>query len=93
MTEAVFPITDYAFDVLGFETLFFSNALGNEKSRRVKEKTGARLLRTEPAKFVNPSYAEPKFGNRPESNGENSGSLSDPDETLIRVGWPIQHLR
>jgi [ribosomal protein S5]-alanine N-acetyltransferase len=58
MTEAVFPITDYAFDVLGFETLFFSNALGNEKSRRVKEKTGARLLRTEPAKFVNPSYTE-----------------------------------
>jgi [ribosomal protein S5]-alanine N-acetyltransferase len=58
MTEAVFPITDYAFDVLGFETLFFSNALGNEKSRRVKEKIGARLLRTEPAKFVNPSYTK-----------------------------------
>jgi len=58
VTEAVFPITDYAFDSLGFERLFFSNAVGNEKSRRVKEKTGARFLRTEPAKFVNPSYTE-----------------------------------
>jgi [ribosomal protein S5]-alanine N-acetyltransferase len=58
MTEAVFPIMDYAFDVLGFERLFFSNALGNEKSRRVKEKTGARFLRTEPGKFVSPSYRE-----------------------------------
>jgi ribosomal-protein-alanine N-acetyltransferase len=58
MTEAVFAITDYAFDSLGFERLLFSNAVGNEKSRRVKEKTGARFLRTEPAKFVNPSYTE-----------------------------------
>ena len=58
MTEAVFPIMDYAFDVLAFERLFFSNAVGNEKSRRVKEKTAARFLRTEPAKFVNPSYTK-----------------------------------
>jgi len=58
MTEAVFPVMDYAFDVLGFESLFFSNALGNERSRRVKEKTGARFLRTEPGKFVNPLYTE-----------------------------------
>jgi RimJ/RimL family protein N-acetyltransferase len=58
MTEAVFPVMDYAFDVLGFERLFFSNALGNERSRRVKEKTGARFLRTEPGKFVNPLYTE-----------------------------------
>jgi [ribosomal protein S5]-alanine N-acetyltransferase len=58
MTEAVFPIMDYAFDVLDFERLLFSNALGNEKSRRVKEKTGASFLRTEPAKFVNPAYTQ-----------------------------------
>jgi RimJ/RimL family protein N-acetyltransferase len=43
MTEAVFPIIDYAFDILGFERLFSSHALGDEKSRRVKEKTGARF--------------------------------------------------
>jgi len=58
MTEAVKPVTDYAFDGLGFEKLLFSNALGNVKSRRIKEKTGARFLRTEPAKFVNPEYTE-----------------------------------
>jgi len=56
MTEAVFPITDYAFDSLGFERLVFCKAAGNERSRRVKEKTGARVLRTEPAKFVNRAY-------------------------------------
>jgi [ribosomal protein S5]-alanine N-acetyltransferase len=58
MTEAVFPIMDYAFDVLDFERLLFSNALGNEKSRSVKEKTGASFLRTEPGKFVNPGYTQ-----------------------------------
>ncbi len=58
MTEAVEPILDYAFDHLGFETLVFSNALGNTKSRRVKEKTGARLIGTRPEKFVNPEYSE-----------------------------------
>jgi [ribosomal protein S5]-alanine N-acetyltransferase len=58
MTEAVSPIMDYAFEVLGFDRLIFSNAVGNERSRRVKDKTGARFLRTEPDKFVNPSYTE-----------------------------------
>ena len=58
MTEAVKPIMDYAFDHLGFEILFFSNALGNSKSRRIKEKTGARLVGTRPAKFVSAEYTE-----------------------------------
>lgn len=58
MTEAVVPVTDYAFDVLGFEKLIFSNALGNDRSRRVKEKTGARLVGTKPSKFVDPSFSE-----------------------------------
>lgn len=58
MSEAVVPVTNHAFDVLGFETLIFNNALGNDRSRRIKEKTGARLLRTEPAKFVDPAYKE-----------------------------------
>jgi hypothetical protein len=40
MTEAVSPIMDYALEVLGFDRLIFSNAVGNERSRRVKEKTG-----------------------------------------------------
>ena len=58
MTEAVFPVTECVFNELGFEVLVFSNALGNTRSRRVKEKTGARLLRVEPAKFVDPTFTE-----------------------------------
>jgi hypothetical protein len=46
------------FDHLGFEKLVFANAVGNVRSRRIKEKTGARQLRTEPAKFVNPLDTE-----------------------------------
>jgi len=56
MTEATDAVTDYAFNVLNFETLILSNALGNTSSRRLKEKAGAVLLRTEPAQFVDPTY-------------------------------------
>lgn len=58
MTEAVEPVMNCAFKELGFEKLVFANAVGNIKSRRVKEKTGAKLIRTESAKFVNPNYTE-----------------------------------
>lgn len=58
MSEAARAVTDYAFTSLGFEKLIFSNALGNVPSRRVKEKTGARFLKTEPCKFVDPAYTE-----------------------------------
>jgi len=58
MSEAVKPITDYAFDVLGFEKLIFSNAVENTASRRVKEKSGATYLGKKSAKFVNPEYSE-----------------------------------
>jgi RimJ/RimL family protein N-acetyltransferase len=58
MTEATDAVTDYAFDVLGFETMILSNAVGNIRSRRIKRKAGAIFLRKEPAKFVNPDYTE-----------------------------------
>ena len=58
MTEAVEPVMDYAFNVLGFEKLVFANAVGNERSRRIKEKSGAKLIDVRPAKFVNPNYKE-----------------------------------
>lgn len=58
MTEAVEPIMDYAFNNLGFEKLIFANAVGNIASRRVKEKTGARLLEVRPGKYVDPAYTE-----------------------------------
>ena len=58
MTEAVAPVTDYAFTELGFQSLIFGNAVGNERSRRIKEKSGARLIRREPARYVDPSLTE-----------------------------------
>lgn len=58
MTEAVKPVTDFAFEKLNFDTLIFANAANNIGSRRVKEKAGARLLRTEPARFVDPNLTE-----------------------------------
>ena len=58
MTEAVKPVTDYAFDVLGFEELVLANTVGNPTSRRIKETAGAVFLRTGPAVYVNPSYTE-----------------------------------
>ncbi len=56
MTEAVIPTTDYAFDKIGFDVLILSNAAGNTRSRRIKEKAGARFLRNEPMDFNDPSF-------------------------------------
>ncbi len=58
MTEAVKPVMDYAFEDLRFEKMIFANAVGNIASRRIKEKTGARFMGVEPAKFVDPVYTE-----------------------------------
>jgi ribosomal-protein-alanine N-acetyltransferase len=58
MTEAVAPTTNYAFNELGFQKLVFANAVGNTRSRRIKEKTGARLVEITPATFVDPRYSE-----------------------------------
>ena len=58
MTEAVIAVTDHAFNHFGFEVLFFTNALGNVGSRRIKEKTGATFLGIEPARFVDPTLKE-----------------------------------
>ena len=58
ITEAVEPVMDYAFNDLGFEKLMFANAVGNTRSARIKNKTGARLVRVEPAEFIDPAYTE-----------------------------------
>lgn len=58
MSEAVKPVNDYAFNVLNFEKLILSNAVGNLASRRIKEKDGAKLIGTRPCKFVSPDYTE-----------------------------------
>lgn len=49
MKEAVAALNDHAFNVLGFDKLVIKNAAENIASRRLKEKTGARLLETRPA--------------------------------------------
>jgi ribosomal-protein-alanine N-acetyltransferase len=48
MTEAVAAVNDYAFDVMGIDGFTIKTARGNAASARVKEKTGAVLLRVEP---------------------------------------------
>lgn len=58
MTEAVEPVTCYAFEELGFDELVFTNAVGNVRSRRIKEKTGAMLETVKPGDFVDPKYTE-----------------------------------
>ena len=44
MTEAVFAMQDHLFLECGIERIIVENALTNKASRRIKEKTGARLL-------------------------------------------------
>jgi len=58
MTEAVIPVMNYAFETLGYEKLILTNALGNIKSRRVKEKTGARFIGLKDQTFVSPEYTQ-----------------------------------
>ena len=70
MTEAVNPVIEYAFTQLGFEKLIFANAVGNDRSRRVKEKTGAKYIENRPAKFVNPEYKEHEIWELTKDNWE-----------------------
>ena len=61
MAEALTPIMEYAFDTLNFDKMILANSLGNTRSRRLKEKSGAIFIRTEkiePRRFVNPEYKE-----------------------------------
>lgn len=58
IVEALKPITDFAFNELGFEELKLSNALGNVNSRKIKEKQGAKFLGVREAQFVNPNYTQ-----------------------------------
>ena len=51
MTEAAERVTRYAFEELGWPHLFLGNAAGNARSRRVKEKQGARLVDIVPCEF------------------------------------------
>ncbi len=51
-TEACRAVTGFWFDTLGFPTLTVPKAAANLASRRISERSGMRLLRTEPHAFV-----------------------------------------
>lgn len=54
MTEATKPVMDFAFTTLGLDSVILSNAVQNNRSRRIREKAGASFLKTRPARFANP---------------------------------------
>lgn len=58
MTEAAQRINDHAFTDLGFQELYFGNAVTNVGSRKIKEKTGAVFVGTRPFQFVDPDVHE-----------------------------------
>lgn len=58
MTEVIVPLTDYAFNALGFSELQLSNALGNERSRAIKLKQGAKFLGITDCAHVNPLFTK-----------------------------------
>ncbi len=65
MSEALVPVTDWAFDQLGFEVLVFENARGNMASARLKEKFGATLVRVQPGSYVDAAYTESEIWELP----------------------------
>lgn len=58
MSEALTPITDYAFTTLAFEKLILTNAVGNQASHQIKNKMGAHLLYIESGEFVDPILSQ-----------------------------------
>lgn len=44
--------------LLGMSKLIFGNAVGNSRSARIKEKSGAQFVRREPAHYVDPDLKE-----------------------------------
>lgn len=55
MSEALQVVNDYWFDVLGKTSLLMRNAESNYASNRLKEKTGARLVKTIPSDYLDTS--------------------------------------
>lgn len=75
MTEAVKPVTEFAFNTLKLDKLIFANAIQNNRSRRVKEKSGAKYLETRPAKYVNPKFTLAEFWELSRTDWESENSV------------------
>ena len=56
MTQACGAINRLAFEELDFDCLYFSNAVGNKASSKIKQKTGAELLGLMDANFIDPTF-------------------------------------
>jgi ribosomal-protein-alanine N-acetyltransferase len=52
MTEATEAVTDYWFNVLNFRVLRTVKAITNQRSRRISEKNGMRVIKTEEREFL-----------------------------------------
>lgn len=52
MTEAAEAVTAYAFETLGWDRLWLTNAKSNAASHRIKEKQGAVLVDVSPGHYV-----------------------------------------
>lgn len=70
MTEAVYPINDFAFEHFGYDKLLFANAVGNTRSRRIKEKTGCSFVKTFEFNFVDPNLSESELWELTRENWE-----------------------
>jgi len=84
MTEAVYPVMDFAFNEIGFKELFFSNAVGNLRSRRIKEKTGCQFHSTRPYQYIDPELTESEIWRLTKENWEIHRASSQMEYELIR---------
>lgn len=78
MLEACDRITDYAFDELGFESLVFSNAVGNHRSARIKEKMGCKECGRIPGRFVSAKFTEQQLWELSKSQWQTLRNRKDP---------------
>jgi ribosomal-protein-alanine N-acetyltransferase len=58
MTEACDAVNDYWFDVLGFAVMRVPKAAINTASRRISEKNGMRMIRTEEHEYVSGRFVQ-----------------------------------
>ena len=56
MREAASAVNDFAFDVLGMETLLLNNAAPNFASHRLKESAGAEVLSVEDKDYIGGTF-------------------------------------
>lgn len=105
MSEAVSPITNYAFEKLGFDKLILSNAVGNVASRKIKEKAGAVLVGVRDAKFATGEFNQAETWeltkknwqkkNRPSFIGNYKNYIEEDTATypgsdeLLSIGAPV----